>query len=52
MTVATCNSLGKKCDPNVFWDHSILTAFALADSFVLGKELEVKTEVSIEYCVV
>jgi hypothetical protein len=31
---------------------SILTAFNRADTFILGKELEVKTEVSIEYCVV
>src|SRR5712675_2275723 len=32
--------------------YRILTAFARADSLILGKELEVKTEVSIEYCVV
>src|SRR5207237_9920342 len=31
---------------------TILTAFHCTDSFILGKELEVKTEVSIEYCVV
>jgi hypothetical protein len=30
----------------------ILTASDRADSFIPGKELEVKTEVSIEYCVV
>jgi len=32
--------------------YRILTAFARTDSLILGKELEVKTEVSIEYCVV
>ena len=29
-----------------------LTAFRRTDSFILGKELEMKNEVSIEYCVV
>jgi hypothetical protein len=31
---------------------AFLTAFNRTDTFVLGKELVVKTEVSIEYCVV
>ena len=50
MTVAKCNLLGKHMSLRGL--HTILTAFARADSLILGKELEVKTEVSIEYCVV
>jgi len=31
---------------------SFLTGFRAVDTFLFGKEHEVKTEVSIEYCVV
>jgi len=32
--------------------RGFLTGFRTIDTFNLGKELEMKTEVSIEYCVV
>jgi hypothetical protein len=34
-----------------FWGH-FLTSFQRADSFISERRLPVKTEVSIEYCVV